>query len=481
MRGELPPEIDKDGNLVNPHIPEFMAKAPWYLTQQTGLAHQRLSKGAAADQSLLGMESYYRRGQTLGAATKYRKGACKNCGAMTHKATECVERPRKIGAWKTNADIRPDEVVMEDVSLGWDAKRDRYAGYDAREHVSTVELYNAAEEERRKIREEERRKKQETKEARRKEKEEKRAAQAAAGDAGDDASTASEWSDASSDEDDSDDEGARESGAKKMTSWNVRTREDTAKYLLNLDVDSAFYDPKTRSMRENPLEGAPDKPGKVMVAFQGDNAWRRTGGAVDLEQDEIFAWEAQNQGLTDVHLQANPTATALLKKQIEERKKKVAEALTRNLQATYAPDTTFTAYGKDSDSLMPPELRVGATESLTLFAPDGTRLRSDADGAAKRDANVPASAAKSTLYEEDVYPGNHKSVWGSWFDRDEMTWGYACCQSTLYNSYCTGEAGKKAKKEAAEYAMGSRNGAGNGGGGNGAGNGAGVKRDRDRE
>jgi pre-mRNA-processing factor SLU7 len=29
-------------------------------------------------------------------------------------------------------------------------------------------------------------------------------------------------------------------------------REDTAKYLRNLDESSAFYDPKTRSMRENP-------------------------------------------------------------------------------------------------------------------------------------------------------------------------------------------------------------------------------------
>jgi hypothetical protein len=31
-----------------------------------------------------------------------------------------------------------------------------------------------------------------------------------------------------------------------------RIREDTAKYLRNLDVGSAHYDPKTRSMRDNP-------------------------------------------------------------------------------------------------------------------------------------------------------------------------------------------------------------------------------------
>ena len=34
---------------------------------------------------------------------------------------------------------------------------------------------------------------------------------------------------------------------------NLRIREDTAKYLLNLDPSSAHYDPKSRSMREDPL------------------------------------------------------------------------------------------------------------------------------------------------------------------------------------------------------------------------------------
>ena len=39
----------------------------------------------------------------------------------------------------------------------------------------------------------------------------------------------------------------------RITVRNLRIREDTAKYLYNLDPNSAFYDSKTRSMRENPF------------------------------------------------------------------------------------------------------------------------------------------------------------------------------------------------------------------------------------
>lgn len=49
-------------------------------------------------------------------------------------------------------------------------------------------------------------------------------------------------------------------------------------------------------------------------------------------------------------------------------------------------------------------------------------------------------------FEEDVYPNNHTSVWGSWWvDGD---WGYACCHQTVKNSYCTGEAGRQVAENA---------------------------------
>jgi pre-mRNA-processing factor SLU7 len=59
---------------------------------------------------------------------------------------------------------------------------------------------------------------------------------------------------------------------------NLRIREDTAKYLLNLDVKSAYYDPKSRSMRENPVGGG---TGDVM-SFKGDKVYINTGDTIDL-------------------------------------------------------------------------------------------------------------------------------------------------------------------------------------------------------
>ena len=52
--------------------------------------------------------------------------------------------------------------------------------------------------------------------------------------------------------DDFDIPGTKVGSKQRITVRNLRIREDTAKYLRNLDPNSAFYDPKTRSMRDNP-------------------------------------------------------------------------------------------------------------------------------------------------------------------------------------------------------------------------------------
>lgn len=50
----------------------------------------------------------------------------------------------------------------------------------------------------------------------------------------------------------------------------MRIREDTAKYLYNLNENAPYYDPKSRSMRENPFANMPGKE-KEAAKFSGEN------------------------------------------------------------------------------------------------------------------------------------------------------------------------------------------------------------------
>ena len=54
-------------------------------------------------------------------------------------------------------------------------------------------------------------------------------------------------------------------------------------------------------------------------------------------------------------------------------------------------------------------------------------------------------------YEEDAYINNHTAVWGS-FWRDGA-WGYACCRSTVKQSYCVGHAGIAAEQAQVRWLM----------------------------
>ena len=223
-------------------------------------------------------KDWYQRGKKVGAkVTKYRKGACTNCGAMTHTAKDCVERPRAKGAKYTGKDFKDDELVQE-LHLDFDGKRDQWNGYDPAMHAETIKRFNTIEKER---------------EAVRKAKVTPARSQRSSVSSGCRFHTDGAVSQVEEDyakgkmkvgegaaEGDGDEmkegENTQVVGAKhstghqrgsqgaKMSVRNLRIREDTAKYLINLDPGSAFYDPKTRSMRANPYagtgkEGEPDR------------------------------------------------------------------------------------------------------------------------------------------------------------------------------------------------------------------------------
>lgn len=380
----------------NEYIPSFISKKPFYLesadSENDYLEHQRLQT-STPDQSI-----WYDRGKRLGpAATKFRKGACENCGALTHKIKDCLSRPRAKGARWTGKDIQADEVV-QDVELGWDAKRDRWNGYDAEQYRNVTEEWEELENLKKKLKGGEARvngqKLLSEDNEKRSEGEEEEAKYAEESDMGRQQSTATR---------------------------NLRIREDTAKYLLNLDLDSAKYDPKTRSMVDM---GAQADQAAALVAE--DNFMRASGDAAEFERAQKYAWESQERGdKNKTHLQANPTSGEYFRRKEEEENDSRREMQRIMLLERYG----------GGQHLQQSQLRDMAVIENERY------VEYDETGAIK---GAPQAEAKSK-YQEDVLLNNHTSVWGSWWSN--FQWGFACCHSIIKNSYCTGEGGKLAFEE----------------------------------
>ncbi|OXB71327.1 UNVERIFIED_CONTAM: hypothetical protein H355_004914 [Colinus virginianus] len=446
--GTAEPEKDEEGNAINPHIPQYISKAPWYLNQQKpGLKHQRFKPAEKEDISLWYDRGRKKRERAAGGVSaqkvKFEKGSCANCGARTHQAKDCTERPRSRKAKYTQENLCEDEEIFDDLKLSYDGKRDRYAGYDPADYKWVIREYELAEIERK------RRKAQELqthirslkkkaaaaaadgKMKKKKSKSKERGAAEGEGNAGGDAakeskkknnttkgkdqggekvdgekgsgndtdtadeekkkegegdtdsgsdSGATSETDTDSDSEDSSDEDVKQHAFDqtsapvacsddryRINTRNLRIREDTAKYLLNLDVNSAFYDPKSRSMRENPFQ---NMKGDEQSLFKGDNYARSTGDVVKAQQLQVFAWEAYKHG-AQVHFNAQPTQLEKLYQEHIDKKK-----------------------GRD-------------------------RL------------------LVKSKYEEDVFVGNHTSVFGSWYNIATHRWGFACCKQTDFGADCT--------------------------------------------
>ncbi|KAJ7287822.1 Pre-mRNA splicing Prp18-interacting factor-domain-containing protein [Mycena rebaudengoi] len=412
--GTAPAALDEEGRPINPHIPQYISQAPWYLdTGAPSLNHQR-----RPDEDIKKTDAWYDRGVKAGpAAKKYRKGACENCGAMTHKKQDCLERPRKRGAKFTNKDIQADEVIQE-VATGYDAKRDRWNGYDVAEHKRVYDEYAAIDAARQKLREEEIDNQTTT----------DLAAVRKVAKAGKTDGKEGDADFGSSDEEDADEDkyadaadavGQKLDAKTRITVRNLRIREDTAKYLINLDPESAYYDPKTRSMRDAPLKDIPAEE----AVFAGDNFFRYSGEANDVQQLQLFAWQAAARG-NDVHLNANPTQGELLHHEFKQKKEELKDTSKISILAKYG--------GAKYLQTAPKELLQGQTEDYVEYSRTGQVIKGRERAKAK------------SKYPEDVMVNNHTDVWGSWYDPSSGTWGYACCHSIIHVSYCSGQAGIEA-------------------------------------
>merc|ERR1712029_982448 len=397
--GSVPAAVDEDGKDINPHIPQYISDAPWYLDPKgPTLTHQRQQEEKIKKFS--GITEWYNRGvDSSKTATRYRKGACENCGAITHKKKDCLERPRKVGAKYTGANFAPDEHVQPKLAPSYDGERDRWNGYDAEEYREVVENHKKLAEARKEVK--------------------KNMAKEKAPDQEDDGESSSDEEDEDKYVDDMEMVGTKHDAAERYTVRNLRIREDTAKYLRNLDPNSAYYDPKTRAMRKNPYEDL--GKGDEEVDYAGDNFVRVTCDTVEHAKAQLFAWEAGGKGL-DVHALAEPTKLEALKREYVSKKSELKDE---------AKSKIFDEYGGEEHLKAPPrELIFSQTEEYVEYSRTGKVIKGQESNAVK------------SRYEEDVYLNNHTSIFGSFFH--EGKWGYKCCHSFIKNSYCTGDAGKAA-------------------------------------
>nr|CAD7394023.1 unnamed protein product [Timema cristinae] len=589
--GTAPAAVDEEGKDINPHIPQYISAAPWYFgSKGPTLKHQRPQPEKQREYSQL--DEWYRRGvDTSTVAIKFRKGACENCGALTHNKKDCMERPRKVGArftdrriisqfrpwdcvlgrggrgtcapvfkfnraedsepclkstqqhclldiqqrsmygndqqnpasnrttnlyrvrtiivssngtlisWLSDGSllvvsfllssilafhfsssqddevlksylmleggthltptafvfltkdsislshfchgIAPDEFIQRDLSMDYDGKRDRWAGYDPSEHKAIIEEYQKVEEAKRQL----------------------RAEKLNANIEGEEEEEAEELDKEDEDKyvDEVDMPGTKVDSKQRITVRNLRIREDTAKYLRNLDPNSAYYDPKTRSMRDNPYVGVSEQD----VDYGGENFVRFSGDTQKHSVAQLFAWEAYEKGV-DVHLLAEPTKLEMLQHEYDKKKDQFKSQVQGNILDKYG--------GAEHLQAPPKSLLLAQTEDYVEYSRYGKIVKWKPSQVQTRDRRLVTGQGQNqqarkkgqekqiirSKYEEDVLINNHATVWGSFWSNGR--WGYKCCYSfvklanalvvlsstaddreievRISNSYCTGDAGK---------------------------------------
>ncbi|OAA63361.1 mRNA splicing factor [Niveomyces insectorum RCEF 264] len=433
----------------NIYIPQFITKRPFYAIDESDeggaaaaagaetaavaaggisrsgdrdyLEHQRLRK---ADETV----KWYERGKKAGpAATKYRKGACENCGSMGHKKRDCLSRPRAKLAKYSGVDIQADEVV-QDVQLTWDAKRDRWLGFDTRDYAAMMAQREKLNEARRALVE--------------------KGPKADGGGSGNDTSSSALTKTTGDGKlADLDDTRYAEDDAMGVSRTNgaadLRMREDTARYLVNLDLDSAKYDPKRRRI----VSGGAFLDDSARL-FAEQNFAKASGDAEAFEQAERYAWEMHDRtGDASRHVQANPTAAAhqrRIDREAAEAKQKELDALMREKYGVGVVDDGAAAAADGAATKPAAASRLPAVTASEHFV--------EYDEAGHVKDRLPVKRADTSKYAEDVFPMNHTAVWGSWWH--DFQWGYACCHSFVRNSYCTGEEGKAAWERAERQRLG---------------------------
>ncbi|KAL7556575.1 hypothetical protein ACA910_009091 [Epithemia clementina (nom. ined.)] len=477
--------------MVNPHNPEFITKKPWYLgdsTDEPTLEHQtaptlnkKVPLSLAASEALVAqqraVQDKFEKGQWV-EALKKNKLPYRICQILSVNAKQTefdlkyedgtTERRVKLFAGskqrprirRTKRGTRSINVEATGMTETYDSKRDAYHGYDQQSHNATLTArFEERERIRRKFRESLKVKSQQQSKEGGGKGDDNHVGTATVVDSDNEGEGGDEEEEDEFVQRDEDDKVittrlARQGGVggaqMKVTARNLRIREDTAKYLRNLDPNSAYYDPKSRSMRDNPNpEMAPEES-----QFAGDNFARISGDAVQLADSQLFAWEAAEKGVAEVHPQANPSQVELLKKQYRTKATDLKMEKKKAVLEKYGGEEYLDGTGGLASVVETKKpsrkIRFGASTQVETYHPDGKRVGAGGDDAGGNQKRV----AIPSKYEENVFINGHYSVWGSYFHKGAFQWGYADDHSLIKMSYCTGEAGRLANDEANELQYG---------------------------
>merc|ERR1719460_2670986 len=85
----------------------------------------------------------------------------------------------------------------------------------------------------------------------------------------------------------------------------------------------------------------------------------------------------------------------------------------------------LTKYGGQEHLNVPEVILNAETEQYVEYSRDGRVIKGQERAMAK------------SKYMEDVHPGNHSSIFGSWYCTRTNAWGYRCCHATYLNANCT--------------------------------------------
>lgn len=372
---------EQDPSGSNPYMPQFISQAPWYLgTKRGSLHHQK----QGSQRSKPALNTWYAKGAKVATpVTRFRKGACTNCGAMTHDAKTCCERPRKLPAKFSGRDYQQDEVIQE-LSLDWEGKRDRWNGYEAEMFTNVMEDWKEIEDE--KIR--------------------RREAALATRSYGKEEEPALDSE--KYQEYDHSELTNNIDPRTKTTTRKLRDREDVPAYLHNLDTSANSYDGKSRAIQECAVvpEAAPDES-----QMYRDSWMKVTGEMAQMAKQEDFAEKVNEKG---AHLStlANPSQTELMYREFERKKQGLQTLKKQKLLEKYGGEEHL------------------AVTDPTMIAEEGVEDK-------EKPVPTPGKRSKAQDLAEDVYINRHTSVWGSYYDRSTGLWGYACCHITNRAAYCT--------------------------------------------